>query len=434
MAVLPLVVAALSLTASVLALKPPPLDVFRRTGFPDTLVQARATKKCTVNATYPTPTLPSLYDLLKRDAFVTRKSTELFLLNEPFRVVGPNIYWLGLDENVGIAYPSKSRVLDAMAAVSAMRGTVIRAHTLGASIGHPLSIMPALDVWNEDAYEAIDFAVLAARVYGIKLLIPLTDNVSKYQFVQWHGHNFSGVGASITPEDVGAYFYNTTAIVDSFKRFIEGHLNHVNQYTGIALKDDPTIIGWETGNELSAVRFRDGPAPAEWTRDIARLIKRLAPKHIIFDGTYGIYPDTGQLDVNEVDVFSDHFYPLDATRFRSGLVETEAVDRVYLVGEFDWRGKSGTDVETFFRDLEAQRGATGTLYWSMFGHSDDCCSYVEHDDGFSFYYKRDDFYHARGDILTAHAARLNNGRAAPEILPQVACPSLGAVGLMEQLL
>ncbi|EJD39083.1 glycoside hydrolase [Auricularia subglabra TFB-10046 SS5] len=434
MLVLPPVAAvlALSLSALGLASNPIPLDAFPR-AVPRGVFAERSTSKCTVNETYPTPSLPSLYDLLKRDAFVTRKGSELFLLNKPFRVVGPNIYWLGLDENVGIAYPSKSRVLDAMAAVSAMRSTVIRAHTLGVSVGNPLSVEPALDVWNEDAYESIDFAVLAARVYGLKLMIPLTDNSvvdfwlahvaltsfvlhsyhgGKYQFIQWHGHTFSGTGANITPEDVGAYFFNTTAIVNSFKRFINHHLNHVNRYTGIALKDDPTIIGWETGNELSAMRFGDGPAPPNWTRDIARLIKRLAPKHLVFDGTY----------------------PLNTTKFHDGLAQAEAVDRVYVVGEFDWRGTSGTDMETFFRDLEARRGATGTLFWSLFGHSDDCCSYVEHDDGLSFYYDRDDFYRTQGDILTAHAERLNRGRVTPEILPQVACPSRGAGGAVEQLL
>lgn len=50
-----------------------------------------------------------------------------------------------------------------------MRGTTIRGHTLGISVGHPLSVEPALDVFNETAYESIDFAILAARIYGIKV-------------------------------------------------------------------------------------------------------------------------------------------------------------------------------------------------------------------------------------------------------------------------
>lgn len=52
--------------------------------------------------------------------------------------------------------------------LQAMRGTTIRGHTLGISVGNPLSVEPSLDVFNEAAYESIDFAILAARIYGIK--------------------------------------------------------------------------------------------------------------------------------------------------------------------------------------------------------------------------------------------------------------------------
>lgn len=118
-------------------------------------------------------------------------------------------------------------------------------------------------------------------------------------------------------------------------------LQHVNRFTGIKLKDDPTIIGWETGNELSAARFGEGPPPAAWTREIARHVKALAPRHLVFDGTYGVFPDSGQLAVQEVDVFSDHFYPLDTTKFLTGFSHVQAADRIYLAGEIDWTGEHG---------------------------------------------------------------------------------------------
>lgn len=437
-----LIVLALA-SATVSGLTPLPIDDFNHVGLSDAFVHRTldARAKCTINETYPVSTLPSAVDLLKRNAFVTRQGSQLFLLDEPFRMVGTNIYWLGVDENVipNPAYPSKTRVLEAMGTVSAMHWTTIRAHTLGVSFGFPLSLEPDLDVFNEDAYEAVDFAILAARVYGIKLMIPLTDNYNwyhggKYQFIQWNGIPFQGTGADITPDGVGAYFYNTTSIVDSFKRYITHHLNHVNRYTGIKLKDDPTILGWETGNELSAARFGEGPPPASWTREIARHIKSLAPRQLVLDGTYGIFPESGQLDVAEVDVFSDHFYPLDTSKFLAGYAPVRAADRVYLAGEIDWTGlNGGAELTDFLGVLEAQKGA-GSLIWSLFGHSDDCCSYVEHDDGFSFFFKRDEFYQTQGDKLIAHAKRMNKGRVAPEVLPQLACPSPGLGGVAQRLL
>jgi mannan endo-1,4-beta-mannosidase len=56
-----------------------------------------------------------------------------------------------------------------MLSLKAMRGTTVRGHTLGISVGNPLSVEPSLDVFNEAAYESIDFAILAARIYGIKV-------------------------------------------------------------------------------------------------------------------------------------------------------------------------------------------------------------------------------------------------------------------------
>lgn len=81
------------------------------------------------------------------------------------------------------------------------------------------------------------------------------------------------------------------------------HGKHINQFTGVALKDDPTIlgqdmgilavftclindtnttsgVGWESGNELSGARFGDGPAPADWTKEIGDIVKSLAPNHL----------------------------------------------------------------------------------------------------------------------------------------------------------
>ncbi len=60
--------------------------------------------------------------------------------------------------------------------IRAMGGTSIRSHTLGVSTGNPLSLMPALGRINPQAFETIDWAVYQARQYGLRLLVPLTDN------------------------------------------------------------------------------------------------------------------------------------------------------------------------------------------------------------------------------------------------------------------
>lgn len=78
--------------------------------------------------------------------------------------------------------------------------------------------------------------------------------------------------------------------------------------TQISYANDPTILAWETGNELKG-------APAAWTSDITSYIKALAPQQLTMDGSYG--PQEDALSLASVDIYSDHFYPPDRHRLRS---------------------------------------------------------------------------------------------------------------------
>lgn len=270
---------------------------------------------------------------------IIRQGSTLLLDNQPWRAVGPNIYWLGLDENVvppppgqpfyaplNASYPTKGRVTEIMATVAALGGTMIRAHTLGVSTGNPLSLWPGPPgVVNEQAYEAIDWAVFQARAHGLRLLVPLTDNYDyyhggKFDFLRWGGYNnLSGAaGGDDATNALVRAFYTDAAVVGAFKAYVRGWLaGHVNPYTGLTYGEDPTVFAVETGNELGGPVFGDMDVPVEWTRDVARLVKEVAPGKLVVDGTYGV--SGTHLEVEEVDLFSDHFYPVNVTKLRVDL-------------------------------------------------------------------------------------------------------------------
>ncbi|THH07071.1 hypothetical protein EW146_g9431 [Bondarzewia mesenterica] len=79
----------------------------------------------------------------------------------------------------------------------------------------------------------------------------------------------------------------------------------------------------------------------------------------------------------------------------------------------------GDDVAIFLARVKSTVGAVGDTFWPLFGHDDECRQY-EHDDGFSFYYLRDEFYVTRGDVIVAHMKEMT-GQQAAAILPPVAC-------------
>ncbi|GAA5828292.1 hypothetical protein JCM11251_006183 [Rhodosporidiobolus azoricus] len=365
----------------------------------------------------------------KPSTFIVRSGNKLYLDGDEFRIVGPNIYWLGLDENVNwqVTYPGKTRIREAMAMTVAMGGNTIRAHTLGASTGHSKSLWPKAWETNAAAWDTIDYSIWAAREYGLRLIIPLSDNYAyyhggKYDFIRWAGADTND----------GSQFYYNSNVIKIFKDFISVLLNHKNTYTGVALKDDPTILAWETGNEYGGYMLGGGPPPASWTRDIARYIKSIAPSHLVADGTDGLTNYDGSLGntglgVAEVDLVTDHFYPaLQWLLEKDNNWMKSYPDKVFYVGENDWTGqKGGSDLDTFYKYIKDSMPGSGSMMWSMFGRDDKCCQWITHNDGYSLYYPN-----GSGSTLTTYATKLMKhwyamrGLTAPSVLPAVACPQL----------
>lgn len=123
-----------------------------------------------------------------RNTPVTRCGSSLRLANNTWTSSGANVYWLGLDENVippagqpfyapfNASYPTKGRITEAMNTLVTMGARIIRSQTLGVSVGNPLSMMPSLGVYNEEAFDTIDWAVWQARQHGLRIVAPLVDN------------------------------------------------------------------------------------------------------------------------------------------------------------------------------------------------------------------------------------------------------------------
>lgn len=123
-----------------------------------------------------------------RNSYVYRDGARLELNGDVWTASGANVYWLGLDENVippagapfyapfNASYPTQGRITEIMNTLVTMGARTIRSQTLGVSTGNPLSVMPSLGVYNEEAFDTIDWAVFQARQHGLRIVAPLTDN------------------------------------------------------------------------------------------------------------------------------------------------------------------------------------------------------------------------------------------------------------------
>ncbi|KAJ0121610.1 endo-1-4-beta-mannosidase C [Diaporthe amygdali] len=380
---------------------------------------------------------------------ITRDGSALLLNGEPWKAVGPNVYWLGLDENVippagepfyspsNASYPTKGRTTEVMAIVKALGGTMIRAHTLGVSTGNPLSVWPEEGVVNEQAFESIDWAVFQARAFGLRLLVPLTDNYDyyhggKYNFLRWAGFNLTQAADANNP--LIQQFYTNETIVDSFKEYIHTLLTHVNPYTNLTYAEDPTIFAYESGNELAGPVWADMNVPTEWVEHIAAYVKSLAPEKLFVDGTYGV--NQTHLGAEDVDIFSDHFYPISIAKLQKGLDLVASVNKSYFAGEYDWVGSTdggatpnGDSLADWFKVIEQSSVAAGDAFWSLFGHNvPDCSVFVNHTDGFTLQYGNPEYSpytDSRIQLIHQHSVKLSQGVniSANASLPVVPCPA-----------
>jgi hypothetical protein len=262
------------------------------------------------------------------------------------------MHWLALDDSGN--YTPHSEMEDGFATAKAMGLTVVRSHSLGISVGCPNCIEPRLGVFNAASFQHVDAAINMAKAYGIHLIIPLTDNYhyatgGKHTFTDWRG---------ITNEDK---FYTNPQVMHDFEAYISALLNHVNTYTGVAYKDEPTIMAWETGNELTPT--------TSWTQQISTYIKGIDSKHLVIDGRQGI--DSQAALLNNVDIVSNHYYPMNAQQMASEAEHVQELGKVFLAGEFQWNDAyGGNDLKTFLATALSKPVICGALFWELWPHRD----------------------------------------------------------------
>lgn len=187
----------------------------------------------------------------------------------------------GLNPN----YADKFRIDDLMDTAVEMGLAFVRIRV--PSAGSPKGVEPVLNQFNDEAFNNIDYHIKAAKNRNLRIILTLVDNYDdskwiggKYAFLRWRG---------FLNDENGDFFFNPTIISD-YKNYISYVLNHVNPLTGIAYKDDSTIMAFETGNELvvgSIFQNPNAPSIKSWTETIASHIKSIAPNHLVLDGTEG---------------------------------------------------------------------------------------------------------------------------------------------------
>ncbi len=320
-------------------------------------------------------------------SFVTRDKSHLLLDGNPFRIVGTNVYWLGLDEWSGVKPPTEYRQQDVLLTAWQLGANVVRSHSLGISTGNANSLEPALGEFHDDAFAAGDRAIQLAGQLGIRLIIPLTDNYHYYHGGRFDFTHWRGLGDTFH----GDAFFTNANVINDFQNYVEHILTHVNTLTGVAYKDDPTILVWELGNELAPDEGQSLLIP--WGAQISHFIRELDPNHLIADAWAKETRLSASLIIPDIDLYTTHFYnctadPNDILKAAAPVIEA---DKAFYIGEFDWTQDTPMQLQRALDLVNANPDIAGDLYWSLWGHADA-------------------YGYAGGDIFSLHAPGDDGGR------------------------
>lgn len=141
---------------------------------------------------------------------------------------------------------------------------------------------------GKDGLQKLDYALYKAEKHGIKLLITFTNYWDAFggmgQYVKWAQE----LGISGLKKDD---FYTNETLKGWYKDYVNGLLNHTNQYTGRKLKDEPSVFAWELANEPRCntdAQCKDNIL-YNWAKEMSEYVKSVDPNHMVALGDEGFY-------------------------------------------------------------------------------------------------------------------------------------------------
>ncbi|KAL7603568.1 hypothetical protein Lser_V15G19109 [Lactuca serriola] len=220
----------------------------------------------------------------KAGGFVQTKGTNFVLNGSPFLFNGFNAYWM---MNVATVPRQRIKVTKVLQDAANVGLSVCRTWAFADGGDKALQISPG--AYDERVFQGLDFVVSEARKYGIRLILSFVNNFKDFggrlQYIDWA----KKAGVPISSDDD---FYTNPIVKEYYKNHVQRIITRVNTITGIAYRDDTTIMAWELMNEPRCQADYSGRTVNVWIQEMASFVKSLDRHHLLEVGMEGFYGDT----------------------------------------------------------------------------------------------------------------------------------------------
>ena len=361
--------------------------------------------------------------------FVRRDGDVLRDGDREFRFISfniPNLHYveddMRFDRTMPFRLPDDFEIDDALGAIEGLGGQVVRIYTLSVKKTDDPPDLPRYILgpgqFNETAFAVLDRVVAACGRHRIRIILPFVD-----QWSWWGGMAELAAFRGRKIEDV----WTDRALIEDFKAIVTHVIGRTSTVTGTRYRDDPTILAWETGNELHST--------PEWTREIAAHIKAIDARHLVIDGAHRQTLLESSIEDPNTDFVQTHHYEKDPRQMAENVLASAKMARgrkPYHLGEF---GFLGTDALRSVMDAVIDAKMSGALLWSLRYRSRDGGFYWHHEpaggDRFKAYhwpgFESGEGYDERRLMGVVREKAFEIRGEAPPPLPRPAAPRLLSV-------
>jgi mannan endo-1,4-beta-mannosidase len=152
--------------------------------------------------------------------------------------------------------------------------------------------------------EKVDFLIAEAAKRRLRLIIAFQDfwayTGGAQQMRAWYGSR-----------DKSGFFFDDPRTKRDYRTWVSHVARRVNPLTGLAYRDDPTIMAWELMNEGNA---HPEALRLAWTAEMSAYVKSVDPNHLVSSGHANIAAKPSErlsdLAIQTLDFGTWHGYPL----------------------------------------------------------------------------------------------------------------------------
>jgi mannan endo-1,4-beta-mannosidase len=264
--------------------------------------------------------------------------------------------------------------------------------------------------------QKIDFLIAEAGKRRLRLVIVFLDfwayTGGAQQMRAWYGSR-----------DESTFFFRDPRTKRDYRTWVSHVVQRVNPLTGLAYRDDPTIMAWELINEGNA---RPEALRLAWTAEMSAYVKSLDPNHLVSSGHANVPNKLSDLTIPTLDFGTWHGYPLyyklTVQEFNDMITEfcglAARAKKPVLLEEFGYARSNRDSAEAYATWLDTLAGdpnCAGWIVWRLVSRQESGRYPVDERDQFAIRNDGSPIWNIL-KAATARAAQTRETSRAPDIL------------------